>query len=158
MTKISLVVAAMMACMSMSACTPNSDKAKTQGQQQKAAAKSYTVHLTKAEFIEKVMDFENNPTEWKYKGDKPAIVDFYATWCGPCKAISPILEQLAKEYDGKIVIYKVDVDKEGELAAAFNVQSIPMLLFIPKEGKPAVGLGMMTAEELKKQIDDVLLK
>mgnify|MGYP000113911711 CR=1 FL=1 len=94
------------------------------------------IHLTKAEFLAKVYNFEKNPEEWKYEGDKPAIVDFYADWCGPCKMVAPILDELAKEYDGQIVIYKVDTEKEQELAGAFGIRSIPSILFIPMEGKP----------------------
>jgi len=82
------------------------------------------IHLTKAEFLAKVYNFEKNPEEWKYEGDKPAIVDFYADWCGPCKMVAPILDELAKEYDGQIVIYKVDTEKEQELAGAFGIRSI----------------------------------
>ena len=115
------------------------------------------IHLTKAEFLAKVYNFEKNPEEWKYEGDKPCIVDFYATWCGPCKALAPVLEELAKEYDGKIYIYKVDVDKEEELAATFGIRSIPTLLWIPKDGKPTVTQGAMPKTELKKMIDEVLL-
>ena len=115
------------------------------------------IHLTKADFLAKVYNFEKNPKEWKYEGDKPCIVDFYATWCGPCKALAPVLEELAKEYDGKIYIYKVDVDKEEELAATFGIRSIPTLLWIPKNGKPTVTQGAMPKTELKKMIDEVLL-
>lgn len=115
------------------------------------------VHLTKAEFLKKVYNYETNSGDWKYEGDKPAIVDFYATWCGPCKTLAPILEELAKEYDGKIYIYKIDVDKESELAGAFGVQSIPTLLWIPQSGKPRVTQGVMPKNELKKMIDNTLL-
>ncbi len=120
--------------------------------------KAQVVHLTKAEFLEKVYNFEKNPNEWKYEGDKPAIVDFYATWCGPCKMIAPILEELAGEYDGQIVIYKIDTDKEQELAAAFGIRSIPTLLFIPAEGQPQMATGAMSKADFKKAIDSVLLK
>ena len=89
------------------------------------------IHLTKADFLAKVYNFEKNPKEWKYEGDKPAIVDFYADWCGPCKMVAPILDELAKEYDGQIVIYKVDTEKEQELAGVFGIRSIPSILFIP---------------------------
>lgn len=115
------------------------------------------VHLTKAEFLKKVYNYEVNPNDWKYEGDKPAIVDFYATWCGPCKTLAPMLEELAKEYDGKIYVYKIDVDKESELAGAFGIQSIPTLLWIPKNGKPTVTQGVMPKNELKKMVDDTLL-
>ena len=115
------------------------------------------IHLTKAEFLAKVYNFEKNPEEWKYEGDKPAIVDFYATWCGPCKALAPVLEELAKEYAGKVYIYKIDVDKEEELAGAFGIRSIPTLLWIPQSGKPTVTQGALPKPELKKMIDDTLL-
>ena len=98
-----------------------------------------------------------NPNDWKYEGDKPAIVDFYATWCGPCKALAPVLEELAKEYAGKVYIYKIDVDKEEELAGAFGIRSIPTLLWIPQSGKPTVTQGALPKPELKKMIDDTLL-
>lgn len=114
--------------------------------------------LTKAEFIEKVYNFEANPKEWKYEGSKPCIVDFYATWCGPCKALAPILEELGKEYEGKIDIYKIDVDKEEELAAAFGIRSIPTLLFCPVGKEPTLTQGAAPKNELKKMIDDILLK
>lgn len=115
-------------------------------------------HLTKVEFKEKVFDYENAGGEWKYLGDRPAIVDFYATWCGPCKKIAPVLEKLAKEYDGKIYVYKVDTDRERELAAAFGIRSIPTLLFIPMEGDPQVAMGALPEETLKEAVDNFLLK
>ena len=96
-----------------------------------------TIHLTKAEFLQKVWNYEANSQAWKYEGSKPAIVDFFATWCGPCKALSPVLEELAKEYGDRLVIYKVDVDQERELAGAFGVRSVPTLLFIPADGERA---------------------
>ena len=114
-------------------------------------------HLTKQEFIEKVYNYEKNPDKWIYEGNMPAIIDFYATWCGPCKAIAPILEELAKEYAGKIVIYKIDTDKERELAAAFGILSIPTLLFIPAKGDPQVAQGALPKESLKRAIDEFLL-
>lgn len=119
---------------------------------------SYVKHLTKKEFIEKVYNYEKNSDKWVYEGDKPAIVDFYATWCGPCKAIAPVLEELAKEYAGKIVIYKIDTDKERELSAAFGISSIPTLLFIPVSGDPQIAQGALPKESLKRAIDDFLLK
>lgn len=115
------------------------------------------IHLTKAEFLKKVYNFEANPNEWKYEGDKPAIIDFYATWCGPCKAISPVLEELAKEYDGKIYIYKIDVDQEKDLASAFGIRSIPTLIFAPMGKDPQVIQGALPKDQLKKAINDVLL-
>ncbi|SEF52198.1 MULTISPECIES: thioredoxin [Parabacteroides] len=114
--------------------------------------------LTKAEFLNKVADYEASPNEWKYKGDKPCIVDFYATWCGPCKMIAPILEELAEEYKGKIDIYKVDTEKEEELAAAFGIRSIPTLLFCPMNEQPQMAKGAMGKTDFKKAINEVLLK
>ena len=115
------------------------------------------VYLTKAEFLEKVYNFEKNPDTWKYEGDKPAIVDFYADWCGPCKMVAPVLEELAKEYAGQIVVYKINTDKERELSAAFGIRSIPSLLFIPMEGTPQMAQGAMPKAELKRAINEVLL-
>jgi thioredoxin len=114
-------------------------------------------HLTTASFKEKVFNYEVNK-EWKYEGDLPSIVDFYADWCAPCKKVAPILEEISKEYDGQIKIYKVDVDKETELASAFGIQSIPTLLFIPKEGQPQMTMGAMPKDGFVKAINEVLLK
>lgn len=116
-----------------------------------------TIHLTKAEFLKKVVNYETNSKEWKYLGDKPAIIDFYATWCGPCKTIAPILEELANEYDGQIYIYKIDTDKEQELAAAFGISAIPTILFVPMEGKPQISQGALPKENLKEIIEKFLL-
>ncbi len=116
------------------------------------------VHLTKADFLTRVANYEANPNEWKFLGERPALIDFYATWCGPCKVIAPVLEDLAKEYNGKIYIYKIDTDAEPELAAAFGIQSIPTLYFIPMNGEPQMAQGAMPKESFKKAIDDFLLK
>lgn len=114
------------------------------------------VHITKADFLKKVYDFEKNPDEWKYLGSQPAIVDFYADWCGPCRQLSPVLDELAKEYSGKLTIYKVNVDNERGLATFFGIRSIPTLLFIPMKGKPQRSLGALSKTELKGLIKDVL--
>lgn len=114
------------------------------------------VHITKADFLKKVYDFEKNPDEWKYLGSPPAIVDFYADWCGPCRQLSPVLDELAKEYSGKLTIYKVNVDNERGLATFFGIRSIPTLLFIPMKGKPQRSLGALSKTELKGIIKDVL--
>ena len=115
-----------------------------------------TEHLTKAEFLTKVFDYENNK-EWKYQGDTPAIIDFYADWCGPCKMIAPVLEELAKEYDGKVKIYKIDTEAEQELAAVFGIRSIPSILFIPKEGQPQMAQGALPKPAMENAINDILL-
>lgn len=114
------------------------------------------VHITKADFLKNVYDFEKNPDEWKYLGSQPAIVDFYADWCGPCRQLSPVLDELAKEYSGKLTIYKVNVDNERGLATFFGIRSIPTLLFIPMKGKPQRSLGALSKTELKGIIKDVL--
>ncbi|MEN6399226.1 MAG: thioredoxin [Rectinema sp.] len=112
-------------------------------------------HLTKDSFIEKVFDF-NNEQEWKYKGDKPALIDFYAEWCGPCKMLTPTLEAIAKDYDQSLYIYKIDTDEEQELAAAFGIQSVPSLLFIPMTGTPQMATGAVPRPTLESAIKDVL--
>lgn len=114
------------------------------------------INITKEDFLKKVMDYKNNPTEWKYLGDKPAIIDFYASWCGPCKMLAPIMEELAKEYDGKMYVYKVDTEAEQELAQIFGIRSIPSILFIPMEGKPMMTQGALPKTELKKIISENL--
>lgn len=116
-----------------------------------------TIQMTKADFLKKVADYENNSADWKYLGDKPAIIDFYADWCGPCKMIAPILDELAAEYGDQIYIYKVNTEKEQELAAAFGIRSIPSLLFIPMEGQPQMAQGAMPKNTFKEVIDEVLL-
>lgn len=116
-----------------------------------------TRYLTKQEFINEVFDFENNE-EWKYKGKLPAIIDFYADWCGPCKAVAPTLEQLSEEYENKIEIYKIDTDKEAELSELFAIQSIPTFLFIPVNGAPMVQRGALPKNVFKQVIDERLLK
>lgn len=116
------------------------------------------INLTKADFLTKVMDYETNPQEWKYLGDKPAIIDFYADWCGPCKMIAPILEELAEEYKDDIYIYKINTENEQELAAMFNIRSIPTLLFVPMEGQPQLAQGAMPKASFKEAIEGVLLK
>ncbi|MGM9795038.1 MAG: thioredoxin [Candidatus Aphodosoma sp.] len=121
-------------------------------------AKVVVKHLTKAEFLEKVWNYEKNPKEWKYEGDKPCIIDFYTTWCGPCKRLSPILEELAKEYDGKIIVYKVNTEVERELASVFQVRSIPTLLFCPLKDNPQINVGALPKEQLVEAINKVLLK
>jgi len=118
-------------------------------------AQHKVVHLNNATFKQKVFNYEKYDY-WKYEGKLPAIVDFYADWCGPCKMIAPTLEALASEYGGKLVIYKVDTQTERELSAAFGISSIPALLFIPKSGKPQMATGAMDKNGFVKLINDVL--
>jgi thioredoxin 1 len=115
------------------------------------------VHLTSQDFKEKVFNYETGE-EWKYEGTLPAIVDFYADWCSPCKMVAPILEDLALEYAGKIIVYKVNTENEQELASVFGIQSIPTLLFIPAEGQPQAAMGALPRQTFEKVIKDVLLK
>lgn len=116
-----------------------------------------TEHLTKETFLQKVFDFEKNK-EWKFGGELPCLIDFYADWCGPCKMVAPVLEELSEEYKGKINIYKIDTEVEQELAAAFGIRSIPSLLFCPKDGQPQMAMGALPKDQLKKAIEEVLLK
>jgi thioredoxin 1 len=114
-----------------------------------------TENLTKATFLEKVFNFEENK-EWKFEGERPVLIDFYADWCGPCKMIAPILEELSEEYGDKIDIYKIDTEAEQELAAAFGIRSIPSMLFCPLEGQPEMANGALPKLELERIIADVL--
>lgn len=116
------------------------------------------LHLTKNDFLNKVANYETNPKEWKFLGDKPAIIDFYATWCGPCKMLAPVLDELAQEYEGKIDIYKINVEDEEELSALFGIRSVPTLLFVPMEGAPQMAQGALPKNTLKDVIHDILLK
>lgn len=117
-----------------------------------------TINLTKDEFSKKVIDLDGDKREWEYLGDKPAIIDFYASWCGPCKMVAPILDELAAEYGDKIYIYKVDTEKEEELSAIFGIRSIPSLLFIPMKGKPQMMQGALPKASFKESIENILLK
>ena len=146
---VSLVALLLAACETQAT---NNDK------NNKKENKMITIELTKADFLKKVMDYETNPNEWKYLGDKPAIIDFYASWCGPCKMVAPILEELAEEYDGQIYIYKVNTEEEQELAGLFGIRSIPSILFIPMGEQPQMATGAMPKSSFKEAIDKVLLK
>ncbi|GHT16965.1 hypothetical protein FACS189429_0070 [Bacteroidia bacterium] len=115
-------------------------------------------YLTKADFLKKIANYEKNPHTFEYLGDKPCIIDFYTDWCGPCKRVAPILEELAKEYAGKIYVYKINVDKEKELAALFGIRSIPSLLFVPQTGTPQMAVGLIPKETFVKIITEFLLK
>ncbi len=112
-------------------------------------------HLTKEAFQKKVFDFEKNK-DWKFKGALPCVIDFYADWCGPCKMVAPILEELAKEYKGKLNIYKVDAEAQQELASAFGIRSIPSILFCPKGEKPQMAQGALPKESFEKAFKDIL--
>ena len=124
--------------------------------EEKEINKSNMEKLTKEAFLEKVFNYEQNK-EWKYEGDLPCLIDFYADWCGPCKMVHPVLEELSKEYEGKIRIYQIDTEAEQELAAAFGIRSIPSLLFCPSDGQPQMAQGALPKATLKKAIDEILL-
>ena len=116
-----------------------------------------TIHLSAQDFKDKVFDYEADQ-EWKFKGDKSAIIDFYADWCGPCKSIAPVLEELSEQYKDDLVIYKIDTDKEAELSSLFGIQSIPTLLFIPMNGNPMVQKGALPKNILQQIIEERLLQ
>ncbi|MDR2126396.1 MAG: thioredoxin fold domain-containing protein [Prevotellaceae bacterium] len=120
--------------------------------------KMKTMHLTKADFLAKIVNYETNPDEWKYLGDKPSIIDFYASWCGPCKTMTPVLEELAAEYENRIYIYKINIEQEIELASIFNINSVPTFLFIPMNDEPQIANGAMSKADLTRAIQNVLLK
>jgi thioredoxin len=113
-------------------------------------------HLTQETFKNKVFNYEANK-EWKFEGEKPCLIDFYADWCGPCKMVAPLLEELAEEFDGKLDIYKIDTEKERELAGMFGIQSIPSILFVPVSGQPQMAMGALPKETFKKAFKEVLL-
>ncbi len=112
-------------------------------------------HLTKESFLKKVFNFELN-NEWKFEGDKPCVIDFYADWCGPCKMVSPIFEELSQEYSGKVDIYKIDTEAQTELASAFGIRSIPSVLFVPMADKPRMTVGALPKEGYIEAIKDIL--
>jgi thioredoxin 1 len=114
-----------------------------------------TEHLTTETFKKKIFNYETNK-DWKFEGDLPCIVDFYADWCAPCRMVAPILEELADEYAGKLNVYKVNTEEQQELAGLFGIQSIPSLLFIPKDGQPQMAMGALPKDTFKKAFKEVL--
>ena len=128
-----------------------------QSQKEEKKEEASVVQMNKQMFLDKVFDYTTGATEWKYQGDKPCVIDFYATWCGPCRMVAPILKDLAKEYGDSIVIYKVDTDKEKELAMAMGIQSLPTIVFIPQTSQPQVIVGAADKATFKRAIDEVLL-
>jgi thioredoxin len=113
-------------------------------------------HLTLETFKEKVFNYEDNK-EWKFEGNRPAVIDFYADWCGPCKMVAPILEELSKEYEGKVDIYKINTEEQQELSAMFGIKSIPSILFIPTDGQPSMAAGALPKKSFKETIDKLLI-
>jgi thioredoxin 1 len=113
-------------------------------------------HLTKETFLNKVFNYEQNK-EWKFEGNIPCVIDFWAPWCGPCKAVGPVIDELSKEYAGKVNFYKVNTDEEQELAGAFGIRSIPSLLFVPMSGQPKMAVGALPKEAMKQAVQEELL-
>lgn len=137
-----------LACLTLGICSNAQTK----------ATSTKVKQLTYSEFLKNIWDFEKSPNTFVYKGKVAAIVDFYADWCGPCRKVAPIMEKLAQEYDEKLTIYKVNVDQEKELASAFQIRSIPTVLFIPKDGQPMLQVGAMTEAQFRDVITKHLVK
>lgn len=125
---------------------------------QEKNSESKVQHITYQDFLDKIWDFEKSPDVFVFKGKTAAIVDFYADWCGPCRKIGPIMEKLAQDYEGRLTVYKVNVDKEKELAAAFQARSIPMVIFIPLQGQPMMQVGALSETDYRKVVEERLLK
>ena len=165
---IALAVIILQSCNSGQAKNSNGEKLSEESTTTEAVVQNSnndggSVNLTKDVFLKQVWNYEKTPKEWNYKGDKPALIDFYADWCGPCKIASPILDEISKEYAGKIYVYKIDTQVERELAAVFGIKGIPAFLYIPLEGKPVMMSGIARTKEDTKQmfkdnIDKYLLK
>lgn len=155
-----LIIIGVLSAIVLTSCTNtnNKNKEQTDLEQTETNMEQKVINLTKAEFLTKVANYEENPQEWEYLGDKPCLIDFYADWCGPCKMVAPILEELAEEYEDEIYIYKVDTEAEQELAAAFGIRSIPSLLFCPMGEQPQMAQGALPKDGFKQAIDEVLLK
>lgn len=134
----------------LSAQTPVQDKA--------GPNEGKVIRMDKQMFLDNVFDYTTGSTDWKYKGEKPAVIDFYATWCGPCRIVAPLLKSLAKEYKDQIIVYKVDTDKQKELSAAMGIQSLPTVIFIPQTGQPQIIVGAANKATFRRAIEEVLLK
>lgn len=163
MVMLAVVAISLQSCKSSQ--TKNNGNESTGGEKPAAAVSASnptdggTVKLTKAKFLAEVWDYENSPKEWKYKGNKPALIDFYADWCGPCRIAAPILEEISKEYAGKVTIYKIDTEVERELASIFGISGIPYFLYIPMKGMPTPTSGIArTKEETKKMFQENINK
>ena len=117
-----------------------------------------TIHLDKEQFLARIADYEKTPGQFEFLGNRPALIDFYAGWCGPCKMLAPVLEEVSEKYAGRVDIYKVDVEQQDELAYLFNVRSIPTLVFIPMNGRIQVTQGAVGKPQLEGMIEDILLK
>ncbi|MCF8231026.1 MAG: thioredoxin [Bacteroidales bacterium] len=154
----SLFILAILAGLIFSSCSGNETKANGSGDEDKNETSGKPIHLTKETFKTKVMNYEENKKQWVFEGNKPCVIDFYADWCQPCKKIAPIMKDLAKEYEGEINVYKVDTEKQKELARVFGIKSIPSILFCPKDGKPQMTRGVMPKKRFVNIVDELLLK
>ncbi|MCD6091162.1 MAG: thioredoxin [Bacteroidales bacterium] len=164
MKKLGVLLLALSLNLGFTACNSNAaEKGISKENNEKSVSLTATedvesvVYLNEESFRSLVWDYNKNPQEWIYEGELPAVIDFYADWCGPCKRVAPIMEKLAQEYNGKVIIYKVDTDANRELSSVFGIQSIPSVMFIPKNGKPAMQPGAMQEEQYKKIIEEFVL-
>lgn len=163
MKKLSLILVVFFTLVSMSCSNAigNQNSATVQGDDKTTSnvedQDASPEFLTYDTFLKKVWNFEKNPQQWVYEGDEPCVIDFYADWCRPCKMVAPIMEDLAKQYEGKVKIYKINVDKEKQLASIFQIRSIPAVLFSPKEGKPMMQVGALPKDAYIKIINENLL-
>lgn len=156
MKKTIITLAATVVLVACGTAAPTAEAASSKSANSTTAVKgAKPIELTAAQFKTQVADYTSS--DWKFLGSKPAIIDFYATWCGPCKQLAPILAELAAQYNGEIIIYKVDVDKAPEVAAAFGIKAMPTLLFIPMGGLPQMQQGLMPKADLEKIINSDLL-
>ncbi len=158
--KTKFIIIGVLSAIILTACTNTNkqDNKEKKSQETETNMAQTTINLTKAEFLTKVANYEQNPEKWEYLGDKPCIIDFYADWCGPCKMVAPILDELAEEYKDEIYIYKVDTEAEQELSAAFGIRSIPSILFCPMGEQPQMAQGALPKDGFKQAIDEILLK
>lgn len=148
----------LMACSSSEGSEKEHNNAKTEVSNGDNNSSAQPEHLTYDAFLKKVWNFEAHPQEWIYEGDVPCVIDFYADWCGPCKKVAPIMDELAKKFAGKLKVYKINVDNEKQLASVFRVRSIPSVLFVPKNGKPQMQTGAMQKDAYFKVVSEQLLK
>lgn len=155
--KLLHIVPAILFSLLVTNCSGSEGKASEGENTEETKTEAKPVHLTKETFKEKVMDYENNK-EWIFEGERPAVIDFYADWCAPCRKIAPIMEELAVEYEGEVDIYKIDTEQQRELAQVFGIKSIPSVLFIPMEGKPQMTRGALPKNKFVSIVDQFLLK
>lgn len=154
-----IILISTIALLILSACGNHNKTENSKKERIESPSNSSTIHITRNDFISKVFDYTKGVDNFKYEGDKPCIVDFYANWCGPCKVAGPILEELAKEYEGKINIYKVNIDEERQLSNDLGIQGIPAFFFFPMTGKPFASTGIAkTPEETKKMFKEIIEK